>query len=57
MIKIETVYDIVDEIADRLGIYGEKRSFFAADLEVRIKDAVANEEKYRVISDNSVRSD
>ena len=46
MVEIETVDDIADEIADKLGIYNEEdseRSFFVADLTVRIREAVKNE--------------
>ena len=47
MVEIETLDDIADEIADKLGIYNEKyseRSFFVADLIVRMKKAIRNEE-------------
>lgn len=46
MVEIETADDIADEIADKLGIYNDKnseRSFFVANLAVRMQDAVANE--------------
>lgn len=46
MVEIETVDDIADEIADKLGIYNEKnseRSFFVGNLTIRMRDAVKNE--------------
>ncbi len=46
MVEIETVDDIADEIADKLGIYNmvnSERSFFVANLAVRMRDAVKNE--------------
>lgn len=46
MVEVETIDDIVEEIADQLGIYneeGSERSFFTADLSIRIRGAVANE--------------
>ena len=43
MVEIETCDDIADEMADKLGIYGEDRSFFVGDFSVRMRDAVANE--------------
>ena len=47
MVEIETFDDIADEIADKLGIYNDKnseRSFFVANLDVRMKEAAKNEE-------------
>jgi len=43
MVEIETFDDIADEIADKIGIYGEDRSFFVADLTVRMREASKNE--------------
>ena len=46
MVEIETLDDIADEIADKLGIYNEEdseRSFFVADLTVRMREAYKNE--------------
>uniref|UniRef100_A0A6M3M984 Uncharacterized protein n=1 Tax=viral metagenome TaxID=1070528 RepID=A0A6M3M984_9ZZZZ len=45
MVEIETCDDIADEMADKLGIYGEDRSFFVGDLSVRMREAVKNEKK------------
>jgi phosphoribosylpyrophosphate synthetase len=55
MVVIETVDDIADEIADKLGIYNEKnseRSFFVGNLAVRMREAVENEKMlYRSVAE------
>jgi len=39
MVEIETC----DDIADKIGIYGENRSFFVGNLSARMREAVDNE--------------
>lgn len=43
MVEVETLDDIADEIADKLGIYGKNRSFFVGDLASRMRKAIENE--------------
>ena len=43
MVEIEVLDDIADEMADKIGIYDEDRSFFVADLTVRMRQAYKNE--------------
>ena len=43
MVEIEVLNDIADEMADKLGIYDEARSFFVAYLTVRMREAYKNE--------------
>jgi len=45
LVNLETCDEIADEIADKLGIYNEERSFFVGDLSVRMREAVKNEKK------------
>lgn len=51
MVEIETTDDIANDLANKLEIYGEKRSFFVADLTVRMRDAVTNEKRLYGSSD------
>lgn len=44
MVEVETLADIADEMADEIGVYGERRSFFVADLTVRMREAYINEQ-------------
>jgi hypothetical protein len=43
--KVNTPKDIAERMADQIGIYGEDRCYFVADLVEEIRDAVRNEEK------------
>jgi len=43
MVEIETCDDIADDMADKIGIYGENRSFFVGNLSARMREAVDNE--------------
>jgi len=43
MVEIEVLDDIADEMADKIGIYGEDRSFFVGELTIRMRKAYENE--------------
>lgn len=47
MVEIEILSEVIEELADLLGIFGGERSFFTADLEVRIREAILNEQRLR----------
>lgn len=42
---LEELDDIAEELADKLGIYGEERSYWTADFKRRVRAAVALEHK------------
>ena len=45
--NVDTPHDIASEMADKLGIYGEERCWFEAELADRIRGAVHNEDRLK----------
>jgi regulator of sirC expression with transglutaminase-like and TPR domain len=48
--NIETVEELCEYLADRVGVYGNERTNFVSDIEDRIRQAVSNEEKLSKLS-------
>lgn len=42
--NVETVEELCEYLADRLGIYAEERIEFVSDIEDRIRKAISNEQ-------------